>query len=177
MSSSFSEFTQPGKKPVVNSIFDFSAEALGEIRLWLEQNPPAVPITSVLGFSQFTAQQASASSTDAGVTATTYAAFTSGGPSLTGIGPGKYLVIVACDIRSNSSALPRMGYSVNGAAPADTSSCAVQVSGGFISVVKPTLETLSLASNTLQAQRKIDTAVGSGDFGYRSLTVLKYANI
>jgi hypothetical protein len=36
---------------------------------------------------------------------------------------------------------------------------------------------LSLASNTLQAQRKIDTAVGSGDFGYRSLTVLKYANI
>lgn len=40
--------------PVVRSIFDFSAEALGELKTWLEQNPPSLAITSLLGYSQLT---------------------------------------------------------------------------------------------------------------------------
>ena len=37
-------------KPLVKNIFDFSAEALGQIRTWLEQNPPAIPVTQIIGF-------------------------------------------------------------------------------------------------------------------------------
>jgi microcystin-dependent protein len=36
--------------PIVKNIFDLSSEALGQIRAWLEQNPPAIPITQVIGF-------------------------------------------------------------------------------------------------------------------------------
>ena len=40
-----------GQIPVVTSILkDFSAEALGELRTWLEQNPPTIPITQISGF-------------------------------------------------------------------------------------------------------------------------------
>lgn len=39
------------KLPVVRSIFDFSAEALGELKTWLEQNPPAIPVTQVIGYT------------------------------------------------------------------------------------------------------------------------------
>lgn len=37
--------------PVVTSILrDFSAEALGELRTWLEQNPPAITVQSIIGY-------------------------------------------------------------------------------------------------------------------------------
>jgi hypothetical protein len=45
----FPELGPPGQKPIVNSIFDFSDQALAGLRLYLEQNPPAIPITSILG--------------------------------------------------------------------------------------------------------------------------------
>lgn len=36
--------------PSIRSIFDVSAEFLGEFRTWLEQNPASVPLTSVIGY-------------------------------------------------------------------------------------------------------------------------------
>lgn len=41
-----------GEIPVVTSILkDFSAEALGELRTWLEQNPPAISVKSIIGYN------------------------------------------------------------------------------------------------------------------------------
>lgn len=42
------------QRPVINNIFDFSAEALGQLKTWLEGAGLAIPITQVLGFSQLT---------------------------------------------------------------------------------------------------------------------------
>lgn len=38
--------------PVVTSILrDFSAEALGELRTWLEQNPPSISVQNIIGYN------------------------------------------------------------------------------------------------------------------------------
>lgn len=136
-----------------------------------------IPIGQVFGFAGFTAQQANSSSVDAAVSATVYANFTADGPELSGLSAGRYLIVVSCDIQAVAGAFPRMGYSVNGAAPDDTASCACQVSGGYISVSKPSLVTLTADANTLTSQRKIDAAVGSANFGFRSITALRYDNL
>lgn len=38
--------------PVVSTIFDASAQFLGEMKTWLEENPPSLPITSVVGYKK-----------------------------------------------------------------------------------------------------------------------------
>lgn len=45
------EFTtiQPGLETKINSIFDFSPEALGQLKLWIEQSGLVLPITSFTG--------------------------------------------------------------------------------------------------------------------------------
>jgi hypothetical protein len=48
----FPSLTPAGPVPKIRSIFDFTDEALQQLRLWLEMHPPAVPINSVLGFQQ-----------------------------------------------------------------------------------------------------------------------------
>jgi len=143
---------------------------------WIQTQRLSIPIGQVFGFSRFTAQQANATSFDSGVTTTTFAAF-SDGPVLSGLGPGNYVVIIACDIRSNSGAAARMGYSVNGGDPDAIKSCTVQESVGFISAAQVAIERLSDPANTLTAQRRIDVAAGNADFGFRSITALKYANL
>lgn len=42
------------KIPGINNIFDVSAEFLGQLRTWLEQNPPAVSVQSIIGYAQST---------------------------------------------------------------------------------------------------------------------------
>lgn len=37
----------PGKRPQIDSIFDFTSEALGELKTWLEQSGLIVPATSI----------------------------------------------------------------------------------------------------------------------------------
>ena len=40
--------TQP-HKPIVNSLSDISAQALGELLLWFQQNPPIIPVANIQG--------------------------------------------------------------------------------------------------------------------------------
>jgi hypothetical protein len=47
----FPTLRAPGGVPKIHSIFDFTAEALGQLRLWLEMNPPSIPVDQVLGFN------------------------------------------------------------------------------------------------------------------------------
>lgn len=46
----FPSLVAPGQTPKLTSIFEVSAEFLGQLRLWFEMNPPRVPIDNVLGF-------------------------------------------------------------------------------------------------------------------------------
>jgi hypothetical protein len=59
--------------PRIRSIFDFSAEALGQLKLWLDQNPPIIPLNQVQGIRYLTASKTwdPASVADGAVTNTT----------------------------------------------------------------------------------------------------------
>ena len=174
MSQGFPELTPPGGKPVINSIFDFSDAALGQLRLWLEQNPPAVPITSILGFSQFTAQLASVSTTET-TTSTTYADLATAGPTLSGLPDGRYLYLV--DVTSFNSAAGNAcisGVTINGSAPADDTKSAINTGTDQVSAIGAGLATLSAGSNTLKVQYRVNA--GTGSFSYRNLIALRYAN-
>lgn len=48
----FPTLTSPGGTPKITSIFDCSAEFLGQLRLWIEQNPPSISVKNILGFNQ-----------------------------------------------------------------------------------------------------------------------------
>lgn len=39
----------PGKAPIITSIFDFSAEALGQLKTWLEQSGLIIPSSQIAG--------------------------------------------------------------------------------------------------------------------------------
>lgn len=43
-----------GAVPKVLNIFDVSAEFLGQLKTWLEENPPAIPLTQIVGYQQQT---------------------------------------------------------------------------------------------------------------------------
>ena len=40
--------------PVIRNIFGVSADFLGELRTWLEQNPPAIPVDQIIGLNAST---------------------------------------------------------------------------------------------------------------------------
>lgn len=44
--------TAPGQAPIINSIFDFSAEALGQLKVWFEQSGISLPINQIVGYKR-----------------------------------------------------------------------------------------------------------------------------
>ena len=173
MSQGFPELTPPGGKPVVNSIFDFSDSALGQLRLWLEQNPPAVPITSVLGFSQFTAQ-ANVVETEQSTTSTSFTDLTTTGPSLANLPAGSYVVMWGAIMVSSTTDGCLMGIQVGGTG-ASTSEVARVDGTNRVSATRFALKTLTAASTTITAKYRVASA-GTATFGQRFLVALRYAN-
>jgi hypothetical protein len=52
VNTDFPTLTEPGETPKISSIFEISAQALGELRLWFGQNPPAINIAQLQGYTQ-----------------------------------------------------------------------------------------------------------------------------
>lgn len=89
----FGTLTAPGNLPLLDNIFQVSDKFLGQLKLHLEQNPPSVPITSVLGFSQFTTQFKTGAFSPVSVSSTTPGDPPDGAFTLTGLPNGKYLFL------------------------------------------------------------------------------------
>lgn len=53
-SDSWINATSPGVTPKITSIYDFSAEALGQLKVWLEQAGLNIPINQVVGYNSVT---------------------------------------------------------------------------------------------------------------------------
>lgn len=161
-----------GATPVVNSIFDFSAEALGELRTWLEQNPPSVSIENIIGFSQLFSGNVVA--TQESTTSTSYTDLATAGPSLT-LPDGRYLVLFASAIRnSTSGGSAQAGLFVNGVSYSDP------LTAGSISefVTCALFDSLSLQTgggNTVELKYKKNSS-GTAEFYARSLIALKQSN-
>lgn len=171
----FAEFEQPGATPKITSIFDFTAEALGQLRLWLEQNPPAIPITSILGFSQFAAQHDSVAAQES-TTSTSYTNLTTVGPRLENLPDGKYVILFGCASGSTLDATePRMSVKIN-------STEAVDADGGVTSLARwagqssAVIKTLSNGgNNTILCRYRTDT--NTGQFRHRWLVAIRIGNL
>lgn len=165
------------RPPKVESIFDFSDEALQQLRLWLEMHPPAIPVGQILGFSAFTAlvaptiQPATAETTASAV----YTNLASVGPQLSGVPAGKYLLLFGClAANSTGSGTSLMALSVNGATPIDDESSGTAQTGGVTAVMMAVAKTLSQDSNTIVA--KYRSGAATAQFIRRWLIALKYSN-
>lgn len=167
-----------GQIPVVTSLLkDFSAEALGELRTWLEQNPPAVTIQSIVGFTQFVVRAAPSIQTAEGTTSATYVDLATVGPTLTMLPDGQYLVLYGA-YGSTSSAAQAVWMSVqpNSTAASDNDAAAFNTTSG-VPGARGFLATLRNAgNNTLTAKYRADGAA-TGSFGRRWMIAFKYANL
>jgi hypothetical protein len=176
---SFATFTQPGNLPRVTSIFDFSADALAQLRLWLEQNPPVVPITSIIGFTQFTAQAAQVTDS-ASRTSSTFGDLSSGavGPQVTGLPDGQYLIGWAAQIAQSGGGNAQMGISVNGDDPGSVGQANYFQNGQTTASFGVKFATRTIKNgggNTVKCLYR-NTAGNTVSVQDRSLFVLKFAN-
>lgn len=170
--------------PVVRSILkDFSAEALGELRTWLEQNPPAVTISSIIGFDQFTANVATDVATNETSTSAAFGDLATVGPSLSGIPNGKYLLLFGFTGKWSGAAATGqvMSVAVNGAGAVDGDACFVTstATGGAgteASTMRVVAKTLSSGSNSVVTKYRATAAGNTANFQYRWLVALRYAN-
>ena len=117
--------------PVVKNIFDVSAEFLGQLKTWLEQNPPSIPITQIIGFTQKTQSVRAAKSALQTLTTGAYAVLTwdvtdfdlpSGGQHsnttnnsrLTVVVDGRYLVTAFADFATSGAGIRSLKIYKNG---------------------------------------------------------------
>lgn len=162
-----------GAMPVVNSIFDFSAEALGQLRTWLEQNPPSVSIENIIGFSQFTVQSADDVVPSESTSSTTFTDLATAGPTIAGLSDGKYLFVFGAATIQTSSA-GYMGLKIN-STEAISNECAVNSATQIVPGARALVKTLSSGgNNTVTCRYRVDG--GSGSWQRRWLHALRVSN-
>ena len=170
----------PGQIYQINSINDLSPEALGQVRSWLEASGFQLPISQVIGFSQFTAQYATVS-TEQSITSGSFADLATVGPQLTNLPSGKYLFLFGGALEgrpSDNATIAWMSLSFNG--DAATEADGIRQQGELaIPASRATITTLRNASNTVVAKYKWTSSSSPGTnptASYRWLVSLKYAN-
>ena len=141
MSSALPEW-KPDTPYRINNIQELNPLVLGDIRAFLEQDPPRIPIKQITGFTGFTAYSAFVNA-DEGTSATTYGALATPGPLLDKLAPGQYLLSYGAIASAPATAgfTGIMAPTVNGGSPPAGSECvfyvapAPQVTNGSMSAV------------------------------------------
>jgi hypothetical protein len=173
----FATLVAPGTEPKIHSIFDFTAEALEQLAFWIEQRGLHIPVTQLIGFSQFTAQAAPFISSSESTTSTAYTALATAGPAITGLSDGRYLVMYGALI-STSSGGDRsiMSLSYNGAAASDSDACESRDTN-LSSVSRTTTATLAGGgNNSITAKYRSSVGTSTATFASRWLVALRYGN-
>lgn len=172
----FPTLTPPGTEPVVKDIYkDFTEEAWGQLRQRLTIDPPNIPIAQILGYSQSTPRRASVLTSET-TTSAAYTDLATAGPTLTGLPPGQYLLIVsAFMVTSAGSNFALIAPAVNGATPSDDTAA---ITGDTIQGTHAgfTVANLSLDNNTVVSKYRV-LAGSTGTFQYRNLIAVKMANL
>lgn len=166
--------SQPGTYPKINSIFDFSEEALGQLKLRLEQMGLNLPISNIIGFQQFTANIAEVA-TEETTTSATFTDLATTGPTLSGLPAGKYAILFGASAKAPAAQVAYMGVSLNAAA-ASNSHVAENEAASQISIMHGLLTTLSLDNNSVQCKYRISGGASAGTWRYRWVIALKYDN-
>ena len=160
--------------PIIQNIFGVSSDFLGQLRTWLEQNPPAIPVTQIIGFSQFSVQPATTISTNESTSSTSYGALTTPGPVLSGLPDGKYVFLFGANAVMTAAGQGLMVLKINSVAPVDADSLQTQ-STASTSLARAIVSTLSGGgNNTVTAQYRVSASTCT--FGSRWLIALRIAN-
>jgi len=141
---------------------------------YVETNPPILPISQIVGFTQFTPNQVLTSGA-VSTTSNTYVSL-SGGPTFSNLADGLYLLLYGAQSNPTTGNLLYVSPSVNSATPSDTVAATVST-GGSISIMSAT--TVSLSNNgvnTVELQYKSSGGANS-QFANRFLIAIKYANL
>jgi hypothetical protein len=173
----FATVTQTGTEPKIHSIFDFTAESLEQLAFWLEQRGIHIPISQILGFSQFVLKYATVDAGEA-TTSTTFTDLATVGPSLTGLSNGTYAVLFGCWGQSTDATQPaRMSISVNGVAAAAGDGIQIPSSAAQMSSMRLIQETLSSGgNNSIAAKYCVAGGVNTATFAHRWIAALRVAN-
>lgn len=165
-------------RAVVDTVYDFSEKALGELMRYIESAGLSLSVQQLRGFSQFTAQTtARIGSSDESTTSTAFVDLATVGPTLSGLPDGSYQVFLKAVMRSGTPGEGAvMGVSVNGAAPG-TSTEIIQKNGDDTTVSGFFTVALSNAGdNTLQAKYRSTDAGSTAVFSGREIAAFRYAN-
>jgi hypothetical protein len=145
------------------------------LKTWLEQNPPTIPISQIVGFNQFTAK-GDQITTEETTASNTFVDLATVGPSLTGLADGSYVVLFGASLQAVGGNIFKMGVSINGAT-ADDNHVAENTSTTNTSVAHGFLTTLSNGgNNSLVAKYRMSAGASAGHARQRWLIALRYAN-
>lgn len=174
MANEFVQAKPAVTNPVVKTIWDVSTDFLGELRTWQEANPPAVPISQIIGFDQYTAKgdQVTAEESTA---SNTFTDLTTVGPQINNIPNGSYVVIFGASLQAVGGNELIMGVSVNGASP-DASHVCESATTTNLSLAHGFLVTLSNGSNSFVAKYRMSAGASAGAARNRWLIALRYSN-
>ena len=134
----------------------------------------SIPIGQVLGFSQFTVQQATPIITSETTTSATFDDLATVGPEITGLADGQYVILFGAALSASAGDNAIMGIKIN-ATEATTADPTVQTNATTLtSGATAMVKTLSNnGNNTLTARYE---STGTGTFAVRWLIALKFAN-
>lgn len=129
---------------------------------WLGQNLPPIPIEQLQGYVKTRAYANSTGTSSFPTSSTSFADL--GGPTITGLPDGTYLLIWGCRASGNYG---RMAVSMNGSTPTDADSVYIETGGTLTySGVRIKLVTLSNVAaggvNTITTPMRKDSAGGPG---------------
>ena len=165
--------------PIVKDIFSVSADFLGQFRTWLEQNPPAIPVSQIVGFNQFTAQAATMiqPATNESTASTTNVDLTTVGPTLTGLSDGQYLILFGCLFKSSSTTFgANMTVQVNSTAATVDNDDLSTLTTTFLPGMYVITKTLANGgNNTLTAKYRAGGGA-TATFRRRWMVALRFAN-
>lgn len=163
--------------PLVKDIFGVSADFLGQLRTWFEQNPPAIPVSQIIGFNQFTAQNASVLTQET-TTSTTFADLATVGPTLSSLPDGQYLFFLGC-VAFNSGAGNQLTMSIDvnsaGASSSDQTAADGPAATYKVNLVRVVAKTLDNGgNNTVTCKYRV--SAGTGTFLNRWLIAIRFSN-
>jgi hypothetical protein len=167
--------------PHIQNLFGVSSEFLGQLRTWLEQNPPTLSVNSLLGYTNTVPQFANVA-LEAHTTSSTYAdPSVSGGagPTIDNLPDGKYVIQFGGsgggDFAHNVTY--HMGISVNGSTPTDDLSAEFASDRGNTSGMMVNLATLSAGgNNTIKAVYRSSDGTDRGNIRYRWIMAIRQSN-
>ncbi|HEY5990916.1 MAG TPA: hypothetical protein VIV12_31650 [Streptosporangiaceae bacterium] len=143
---------------------------------YLAVNQPLVPISQILGFTDFTANQATTSGTVT-TTSTTYVAL-SGGPTLSGLSDGNYLLLFGSQSSVSSAGQTALASpSVNGATPSDAVAAVSTDSTNEGSRVSAAIVALSAGANSVELKYRSNLGTSTAKFLGRWLIAIRFSNL